>query len=404
MEILEDYSISYENGSGQRALPGDKIDVVLRVLDNLNKSAGSEKVDFEIIKGGGTLSESSGFTNDNGKAQTEWTIGGESTTSVLRASIYKLSGKYLTYKDVTTTCFIPDTWTEVTDHPDGRIMDMIADTVDHLTFMISSSALYKQGERFYIWEKITDPLLTSPRTIEIDGNRTIYVSTSKGEIVKSIDHGASWLKCTKPYATDNIYYVYMSVANDNYIWVGYHDYPTVYSKDGGTTWQTGSSILSPFLNGNTFRLKNGTLVNHGTNGTSRFRLNISTDDGLTWISRETPGYSTVMYVDDKDIIYIATQENGFTIYKTTDLGLTYKNVYNVWPQWGTTMENNNFMKWGNLYYIVIPGYGIIRSADLKQFEVYWLKSEIRDLFIDGNGVLIAKHQDWNSVFYRKNSD
>jgi hypothetical protein len=109
MEILEDYSISYENGSGQRALPGDKIDVVLRVLDNLNKSAGSEKVDFEIIKGGGTLSESSGFTNDNGKAQTEWTIGGESTTSVLRASIYKLSGKYLTYKDVTTTCFIPDT-------------------------------------------------------------------------------------------------------------------------------------------------------------------------------------------------------------------------------------------------------------------------------------------------------
>ena len=195
----------------------------------------------------------------------------------------------------------------------------------------------------------------------------------------------------------------MSVANDNYIWVGYHDYPTVYSKDGGTTWQTGSSILSPFLNGNTFRLKNGTLVNHGTNGTSRFRLNISTDDGLTWISRETPGYSTVMYVNENDEIFIGTQENGFTFYQTTDLATTYKKVHSVYPQWGTIMENNIFNRWNSFYYIIVPGFGILKSADLVHYENYWLNSNLNDLFIDHNGVLIAKDWDNKNVYYRENS-
>jgi hypothetical protein len=291
----------------------------------------------------------------------------------------------------------------VADTPDGHITDMVADTVDHLTFMISGGALYKQGNRYYIWEKITDALLESPRTIEIDGDRTIYVSTWYGNIVKSTDHGVSWKKCTKPYA-DNPYYVYMNVANDNYIWVGKFDYPTIYSKDGGTTWQNGSIILSTFLNGNTFRLKNGFLVNHGTNGTSRNRLNISYDNGVTWTARETPGYSTVMYVNEKDEIYIATQENGFTIYQTTDLGLTFKRVHSVYPQWGTTMENNNFIRWNGFYYIIVPGYGILKSADLVNYENYWLNSNLNDLFIDSNGVLIAKDWDWKTVYYRKNSE
>src|SRR4030042_1416945 len=245
LEILESYSISFENGSGQRVLPGDKIDVVIRVCDNLNKLVDSVKVNFEIISGGGSLSISSDFTGSKGKAQTEWTIGGESRTSVVRASIYKSSGKYLTYKDMTTTCFIPDTWIEVTDDPDGSITDMIADTVNHLTFMVAKGALYMQGNRYFIWEKINEPLLEIPRTIEMDRNRVIYVSTWSGDVVKSTDHGESWEKCTKPYPEDP-YYVYMSVSNDNYIWVGKFDYPTRFSKDGGISWQDANALSTFF--------------------------------------------------------------------------------------------------------------------------------------------------------------
>jgi hypothetical protein len=403
LELLESYSINFENGSEKRLLPGDKVDVVLRVFNNLNLSVDSVKVVFEIISGGGSLSTLSAYTGSNGKAGTEWAVGNESFKSVLRASIYQSSGKYLTYKDLTATCFVPDTWNEVTDSPDGSITDMIADTINHLTLMVAGGALYRQGDRYFTWEKITDPLLETPRTIEMDMNRIIYVSTWTGNIVKSSDQGVTWKKCTKPYPEDP-YYIYMSVANDNSIWAGKFDYPTRFSKDGGITWQNASGILSTFLNGNVFRLKNGALVSHGTNGTSRNRLNISYDDGLTWISRETPGYSTVMYVNEKDEIYIATQENGFTIYQTTDMGLTFKRVHSVYPQWGTTMENNNFIRWNGFYYIIVPGYGILKSADLVNYENYWLNSDLNDLFIDSNGVLIAKDWDWKTVYYRKNSE
>ncbi len=403
LEILESLSINYENGSDQRLLPGEKVNVVLKVFNNLNPSDESMKVTFEVINGGGSLSENSTYTDENRKATTEWTVGGESFNNTLRASIYKLSGEYLTSRDLTVSCFIPDTWNMVSTEPDGRITDMAADTVNGITLMVSGGVLYKQGDRYYTWEKLNDPVLGSPRTIEIDRDGILYVSTWSGDVVKSSDHGETWGKCTKPYP-DNPYYVYMNVSNDDYIWVGKFDYPTKFSKDGGVTWQNASSTLSTFLNGNTFRLKNGILVNHGTNGTSKNRLNISYDDGLTWTARETPGYSTVMYVNEKDEIYIATQENGFTIYQTTDMGVTFKKVHSVYPQWGTTMENNNFTRWNGFYYIIVPGYGILKSADLVHYENYWLNSDLNDLFIDHNGVLIAKDWDWKTVYYRKNSE
>jgi len=64
---------------------------------------------------------------------------------------------------------------------------------------------------------------------------------------------------------------------------------------------------------------------------------------------------------------------------------------------------NTFNKWGNFYYIIIPGYGILKSSDLIHYEVYWHNTDLRNLFIDYNGVLIAKDWDWKTVYYRKNS-
>ncbi len=403
LEILESFSIDFENGSDQRLLPGEKANVILRVFNNLNPSDEPMKVNFEVINGGGSLSENSTYTDENRKAITEWTVGGESFNNTLRASIYKLSGEYVTSRDLTVSCFIPDSWNKVSTEPDGKITAMATDTVYGITLMISGGAVYRQGDRYYAWEKLVDPILETPRTIEIDANGILYVSTWSGDVIKSTDHGSAWKKCTKPYPEDP-YYIYMSVANDNYIWAGKFDFPTKFSKDGAITWHDAGGDLSTFLNGNTFRLKSGALVNHGTNGTSRNRLNISYDDGLTWISRETPGYSTVMYVNENDEIFIGTQEYGFTIYQTTDMGATFKRVHSVYPEWGTTMENNIFNKWNGFYYIIVPGFGILKSADLIHYENYWLNSDLNDLFIDHNGVLIAKNWDYKTVYYWKNSD
>jgi streptogramin lyase len=79
---------------------------------------------------------------------------------------------------------------------------------------------------------VTDPVLESPRTIEIDSRGIFYVSTWNGEIVKSSDHGLSWQKCTKPYS-ENPYYIFMDVANDDNIWVFKFESPNIFSADGG---------------------------------------------------------------------------------------------------------------------------------------------------------------------------
>jgi len=84
------------------------------------------------------------------------------------------------------------------------------------------------------------------------------------------------------------------------------------------------------------------------------------------------------------------------------MGATYRRLFNCSPKFGTTMDNI-FNKWENTYYILVPGFGILKSDDLEHFETYWLNSELNNLFIDHNGVLIAKDWNNNTVYYRKNS-
>jgi hypothetical protein len=47
---------------------------------------------------------------------------------------------------------------------------------------------------------------------------------------------------------------------------------------------------------------------------------------------------------------------------------------------------------------------ILKSSDLTHYQIYWLNYDLENLFIDHNGVLIAK--DWNlkTVYYRKNTE
>jgi hypothetical protein len=65
--------------------------------------------------------------------------------------------------------------------------------------------------------------------------------------------------------------------------------------------------------------------------------------------------------------------------------------------------DNSLAKWGNYYYVLIQGWGILRSADLINYEEYWFNKSLSKLFIDHNGDLIAKDQSSNTVYYRKNS-
>ena len=398
-EILESYSFVFEGKSGNRYLAGESVDVNLKVINNRDTSVSSYKVVFNIVSGGGSLLKGSAYTDSKGSVSTVWQLGSSSFRQDLRASLYKPSGEYLTSTDLSVLGFRTNNWDEVSGSPDGRITGMVADTVYGVTFMVAGNSVYRQGDRYYRWEEVSDLKQKSPRTIEIDTNGVIYVSTWSGEIFKSLNHGESWIPCTKPYP-DHPYYIFMHVANDNYIWVFKFDLPAKFSIDGGTTWLTAGSNLSSSGFGDVFRLTDGSLLYHGSNCCS---LNRSVDDGQTWTHIPTPGYSTKLYVNEKDEIFICNQDGGFTIFKSTDMGATFTRLYSAFPQFGTTMDNI-FNKWSNFYYVLVPGFGILKSTDLNQYEVYYVNSELNNLFIDHNGVMIAKDWNYQTVYYRKNSE
>jgi hypothetical protein len=398
-EILESWYVSFENENGIRIFPGENIMVVLKVTNDRNSYEGV-RVRFEIVSGGGGLSSYEVQVDSTGKAETVWTPGAVSLNNTLRASVLNQHGERFLYRDLNAKTFIDDSWNAITDSPDGRMMDLETDTVAGITLMVTNSTLFRQGERYYLWEKVEHTFLEQPRTIETDSNGTIYVSTWKGEIVKSSDHGFNWARCTKPYP-ENPYFINMWVSSDNYIWVWKHEYPVKVSKDGGLTWITVPQDLSQYGFGRVYRLDDGALLVHGSNCCA---LIISRDDGMTWTHITTPGHSTRIFVDHTGRVLLLTQENGITFYSFNAVTSEFSRIHSVYPQWGSTWENNHFLRWKNFWYVVVPGSGIFKTDDMIHFRSYWSNSDILDLFIDHNGVLIAKDRDWQTVYYRRNTE
>jgi hypothetical protein len=399
-ETLRHYSFAFDEDPDQRFFEGELVSDSIKFLaaNTKTNSPDSVKVIFEVAKGGGQITVSSAFTDKNGFASTGWKLGSESFRQILRAKTYDMSGNYLTSTDLVEYGFRVGKWDTVANSTDSKIAGMVADTINKFSLIVTNNKLYRQAERYYIWKAINDPVMVSPRTINMDKNGVVYVSTWNGELIKSIDHGITWIQCTKPYP-DRPYYIYVYIANDNYVWAYIFDHPTRFSKDGGITWNDAGSSLTAQGFGDIFRLKDGSLLYHGSNCCN---LNRSFDNGLTWIKIETPGYSNKLYVNDKDEIFITSQASGgLTFYKSTDYGVSFKSLYTVFPKFGTSMDNI-FNKRGNFYYILVPGYGILKSFDLNTYEVYWINYGLNNLFIDHKGVLIAKDWDMKTIYYRKN--
>lgn len=402
-EILADYSFRFLNAPDQKSFAGEYLSesINFRVSNNLDAINDSYKVIFEVARGSGSVTDSSALTDSDGVASTSWKLGTSSCSQVLRASTYDQSGKYLSSTDFNAYGFRLNRWDTIKISPDGDINYLAADTLNKITFMITNSKLYRQGNNYFEWELVENSGVPSPRTIEIDGNGIMFITTWKGELYKSADHGGTWQKCTKPFP-DFSGPIYSYVSKDNYVWIFTFDHLLRYSRDLGETWLTVESGLPASAGiGDVFRLGDGTLLCHGGSCCSLYK---STDDGKNWTQIDAPQSSHKLYVDDKDQIFIVGQESiGQSIYKSTDLGRTFTKVYSVPASFSTSMDNI-FNKIGNVYYVLIPGYGILKSKDLTNYEEYYPNNNLRNLFIDHNGVLIAKDRDLKTVYYRKNSE
>ncbi|MFN8206005.1 MAG: sialidase family protein [Bacteroidales bacterium] len=401
-EPLRSYGFLFDEMPDQRFFAGEWVNdsIAFRVFSIYHPLMDSVQVRFEVTKGGGIITDSSAYTNTQGFAYTSWKLGSESFDQVLTAKVYDLSGVYLSSVNLVAYGFRADQWDACTFSPDAGISQVLADTIHHFTLMISGAKLYRQGERYYLWNEVSNPLMVLPRTIHMDSNGIIYVSTWNGELLRSDDHAESWTLCTKPYP-DNPYFIYTYLSNDNTLWVHKFEYPTKYSNDGGVTWTDASTRITENGFGDIFRLKDGSLLYHSGACCGLYR---SFDNGQNWSDMNAPENSLELYVDDQDVLFIIAQVNtSLVIYRSTDLGATYSSVCKVRPTFTTSMENT-FIKCGEVYYVIIPGYGILESSDLQNFSTYWKDDNIHNLYIDHNGVMIAKFWEPERVYYMKNSN
>lgn len=405
VEAMRDYSFSFNVNQGIRFFAGEWVSNSIRFMvhNNNNPLDHGVKVVFEVVKGGGDVTMSVCSTDMSGYTFTGWKLGSAAFEQILRASTYDQAGNFLNASDLRVFGFRTDEWDILPDAPESDITSMAADTVNKITFMTTHNGLFKQGDRYYIWEQVTDPKISYPLNINIDKKGIFWINTLMGELLKSTDHGQTWISCTRPYP-DYPYSYYLQLSNDDYLWVSANNLPTRYSKDSGQTWSDAGNGLSNNFPQDIFRLKDGSLLIHGSGCCSLYR---SFDDGLTLNKIDTPAPSVKVFVNEVDEIFLVVQSGGRVFYKSTDYGATFSYVYGA-PTGVGGANDNTFTKWGDFYFIMVPGYGILKSTDLTHYDIYCINTNMGDLFVDHNGVLIATYFNWQypnhrEAFYRKNS-
>ncbi len=394
---VESYSFS-NNGLDRKGFANDYISdsLLINVRDNYQGLyLPGFQVLFEVTEGGGEVDNTEIYTDAQGNAYTRWKLGTSGTEQLVEAQIFNPSGKYLATVPFRAIGFLPGAWNTVTLQPDLSFSDMAADSLNEVTFAIGGSGLYIQGERYFDWYYSTSYNLNSPRRIILGTDQKFYVSTWYGQLFKSPDHGATWQECTKPWP-DHSYYFFMTLTKDNYIWATASGRPLRCSRDGGKTWTDASEGLpAEELLGDIYRLTDGTLFFLSLN----CNLSKSVDDGNTWTSVIVTGYPLKLYVTENDELILFTQQAGISILKSTDKGEHFIKKYSVWPAFGTLMDHTVYKR-GNTYYILIPGYGILQTTDFEKFDTIFNNDAVNDMFMDDEGVIIARELYGQQVHYR----
>jgi hypothetical protein len=88
-----------------------------------------------------------------------------------------------------------------------------------------------------------------------------------------------------------------------------------------------------------------------------------------------------------------------SVYKSPDKGESFTRKYIVGPVFSTLMDHT-IHKHGKNYYILIPGFGILLTTDFEKFDVYWYNEDLNDMFMDDEGVIIARELGGQQVHYR----
>lgn len=388
-QIME--QINYQiAGANQSAEAGDYLpDSVGIIIDWESIIPAGEYqfvAEFEVTKGGGTVDQTLVQADKNDRMKTRWKMGDESNEQTLKMKIYDTEGLFNYETQIGATSFIFGQWNTITKGYLTKIHDMVIDTINNRTLMLAGCNLFEREEKFYAWKSFPDESNPCLSHLEMNSQGVLYGGKSNGTLYKSEDWGLHWEFLGKPIPENN-FTLRLNITPDDYIWVSRWEHGIHCSMDGGMTWHKNLSGLAIDEEMNdVYMLSDGSHLSLSLNQLEILR---TFDNGINWSPINTPIYSLSFYVTEKDEIIAFNQENGFSIYKSTDFGQSFRRVYSAETSYHTTPMTNIFKKHNDTYYFVAPGSGVYKTKDFENFEKILSEHTVRHLHIDHTGTLYA---------------
>jgi len=391
IETLVNYNVSYMNPNPV-SIGGEymKDSIYIQIYNYKSpQDISGFTVEFKVQKGGGSVDQQQVKTRKDGKAATRWKLGTDSFTQIITTRVTDPDGNVLPESQIIAHGILYNAWNEIDYSPLNQLSGMASDTITQQSWMISVGRIYKLETNFLDWQSLSTQPINSPRQIEIDKNGIIYVGTWNGELYKSTNHGQTWIKCTNPIP-DRPYYFDLWITNDDDLWATVYGNGLWHSKDGGLTWSNpaNGADKSTSISG-MYRLKNNWIVSLISPTGQGMSVMKSEDEGKTWTALITPNYPYSLFVTKNDVIIVLTQTDG-GIYKSTDLGKTYNRVYSASVAFNTGSPQSYVQKFGPDYYIIIPGYGVLKTKDFDHFETLLTEAYVNGLYLDHTGSVYAK--------------
>jgi hypothetical protein len=356
------------------------------------------KVEFLISSGDGSITRTYDYTNSNGIASTHWKLGSKTNKQQITMNIYDPKGYLVNTLPIYAYGFSNNTWDTVFNSPEANMTDMITDTLHKITLITTYSSLYRQSSPYYNW--ILDASFSAAAyCIEMDHHGNYYIGSWNGDVYKSVNQGESWKKCTVPFPNYNGY-VNLKVTPNNYVWVSTFQHSLLCSRDGGATWEADTvGFPNNERLGEIVQLKSGTFFLSTLNG----NLYKSIDDGKTWIVDSNVNSVINLNVTNKDQILVSSF-NSFdhlNMLSSSNEGKTYTNSYSVYANYWYGYRYNSIVPYKDDFLVLLQGKGIYKTKDFINFSIFWENNNIINLFKDANNVLIAKDNNMNRIYYRK---
>jgi photosystem II stability/assembly factor-like uncharacterized protein len=343
---------------------------------------------IEGIEGGGSVDQTLFNLKDDGKILTRWKLGSKSNAQKLKITLSDSEGNYLTSAQLNAVSYFLGDWNKIESGYLTGISDMVSDTANHRSMLISGGRPYQSGEKFYQWKLVGENSTSSFTTLEINSNNELFAGTWDGDLYKSSDWGKTWVLFPKPIQNYSGYFQ-LTITPDDYIWVSRWDYGIRCSKDGGITWQKNKAGLNVEEEmGRVHLLNNGSHIALSQN---QLKILQTFDHGTTWSPLNTPKYSLACYVTEKDEIIALNQDNGYSLFKSVDYGQTYQLIKAISTEYGSWPLDHTFAKFGGYYYVLPPGGGLWKTSNFEStdFEKIGNFTEQQHVYTDFRGTVYA---------------